>query len=149
MRKITALFLLMTVLCSALFLGSCGGDEATENSKDVSSTVSENADVNSSEESTPASEESVSVDDGKVEYTVKVTDNDGKAMAGVMVQLCLNSCIPKVTDANGTAIFNVEEADYKVSVMTMPEGYTYATDTTEYHFEEGSTSLTIVLTSAE
>lgn len=144
MRKtITALSLLL-VLCLALC--ACGGNNDGA-SKDTASSA--DASVEESIASSEVSAGEPSVDDGKVEYSVTVTDAEGKGMAGVMVQLCLDSCMPGVTDANGVAKFNLEAADYKVSIMTMPEGYTYAVDANEYHFEEGSTSLTIALTTAE
>lgn len=133
----------MLALCTVLSLCACG-EEADLNSTD--STAETSADVSEASAESVA-EESVAVD-GKVEYTVTVKDDIGNTMAGVMVQLCLDSCIPGATDANGVATFRLEAADYKASVMTMPEGYTYETDATEYYFEDGSTSLTIVLTAA-
>ena len=85
-------------------------------------------------------------DDGKVTYTVKVTDESGFAVAGVVVQLCKDSCIPSFTGEDGTCQFRVVEDDYKVSVTQAPEGY--AADATEYHFDAGSYELTIVLKAA-
>lgn len=87
-------------------------------------------------------------DDGKAEYTVTVTDADGNPLAGVMVQLCLESCVPGVTDENGVATYNLPEADYKAAIISLPEGYTYATDETEFYFN-GAYSLAIVLDKAE
>lgn len=78
-------------------------------------------------------------------YTVTVTDAEGNPISGVMVQLCLDACYPGVTDADGRAEFPLPEADYKVSLLTVPEGYTYSADTQEFHFEPGSKSLCIVL----
>jgi len=149
MRKTIIALSLLLMVGLVFSLCACGG-AGDDGSKDAVSSVdtsveSTHSEGNSAEASAPES----SVDDSKVEYKVTVTDSDGKGMAGVMVQLCLDSCMPGVTDANGVATFKLAEADYKVSVMTMPEGYTYAVDTTEYHFEEGSTTLTIVLTAVE
>ncbi|MBR6593973.1 MAG: hypothetical protein IKK83_02150 [Clostridia bacterium] len=151
MRRFVTVLSLILALCTLLCLGACGGKDADSSGDEpsadtsaadstVESVVSELVSETSDESSAP---------DGKVEYKVAVTDADGKAMAGVMVQLCLNTCCPGVTDADGVASFKLEAADYKVSVMTMPEGYTYASEETEFHFEEGSTELTITLKTAE
>ena len=78
-------------------------------------------------------------------YTVTVVDAEGAPISGVMVQLCLDACYPGVTDADGRIEFPVEEADYKVSLLAMPDGYTYSDETQEFHFPDGSKSLTIVL----
>ena len=86
-------------------------------------------------------------EDGKVDYTVKVVDGTGAPMAGVAVQICKDSCLPGVTNAEGVATFRVVEADgYKASFLTVPEGYT--AESAEVYFESGSTELTLVLTAA-
>ena len=78
-------------------------------------------------------------------YTVTVVDAEGAPISGVMVQLCLDACYPGVTDADGKIQFPVEEADYKVSLLAVPDGYTYSDETQEFRFPDGSKSLTIVL----
>ena len=82
-------------------------------------------------------------------YTVTVVDDRGAPIPGVMVQLCLDACYPGVTGEDGKAEFPVEEAAYKVSLLAVPKGYIYADETKEFHFEDGSKSLTIVLRSQE
>ena len=52
-----------------------------------------------------------------------------------------------MTDANGQAKFSVMEADYKVSFLSLPAGYTYSGDAQEFYFEEGF-ELTITLKAA-
>lgn len=81
-------------------------------------------------------------------YTVKVVDEQGNPIAGAMVQLCLEACYPHKTDASGIAQYVVAEADYKVSFLKMPDGYTYSSDIQEFHFEDGSYELTITLKAA-
>ena len=83
------------------------------------------------------------VPEGKVVYKVKVVDEGGNPVAGAMVQLCLEACIPSVTDAEGVATYTVDEANYKVSFVAMPQGYT--SDVTEFYFDAGSYELTITL----
>lgn len=78
-------------------------------------------------------------------YTVKVVDENGNPIAGAMVQLCLESCYPNKTDASGIAQYVVAEADYKVSFLKMPDGYTYSSDVQEFHFADDSKDMTITL----
>ena len=50
------------------------------------------------------------------------------------------------TDGEPCDYPNMAEADYKVSFINIPEGYTV--ETNEFHFEAGSTEMTIVLKAA-
>lgn len=97
------------------------------------------------ESSTAATTEAATqpVDDGKVTYEVKVVDEGGNPVAGAAVQLCKDSCLPGVTNAEGVAAFRTVEDTYKVSFMTMPAGYEAAAE--EFYFEDGSYELTITL----
>ena len=96
---------------------------------------------------TADTDEEPAVDDNKTAYTVKVVDGEGNPMAGVAVQICKDSCMPGVTDAQGVAIFRVVEAEgYKVSFLTVPEGYTAEAE--EFYFEAGVTEMTLTLTAA-
>ena len=78
-------------------------------------------------------------------YTVTVTDAEGNPISGVMVQLCLDACYPAMTDTAGRAEFPVPPGDYKVSLLTLPEGYGYSNETQEFSFEKEKFSLTITL----
>ena len=82
------------------------------------------------------------VSDGKVEYTVTVVDEAGNPVSGAAVQMCKDSCLPGVTNAEGVATFRVVEDDYKVSFMTMPAGY--EAEAEEFYFD-GAYELTITL----
>ena len=65
-------------------------------------------------------------------------------MSGAFVQLCLEACIPCMTTEQGVATYpNMDEADYKVSFITVPAGYELPTD--NYYFEKDSYELTLVL----
>ena len=101
---------------------------------------------------TPGSEASVPettaaatepADDGKVTYTVKVVDEGGNPVVGAAVQLCKDSCLPGMTNAEGIATFRTVEDSYKVSFMTMPAGFEAAAE--EFYFEDGAFELTITL----
>lgn len=134
-KKLLALLLAMVLVFG---LCACGGGEDQPDNTDGSTEPS----------STGETEESKTVDDGKVTYTVKVVDESGNPISGALVQLCLEACIPSATNDSGIATYNLEEADYKVSFMKLPDGYTYTTEATEFYFEDGSYELTITLKAA-
>lgn len=125
--KMKNIYALLLALCLMLGLCACGN----------------NADANESTTAGTTETTEATVDDGKVTYTVKVVDEGGNPIAGAMVQLCLEACIPALTNAEGVATYNLAEADYKVSFVQMPEGYT--ADATEYYFENGKCDMTITL----
>jgi len=81
----------------------------------------------------------------KVNYTVTVVDEAGNPIAGALVQLCNESCFPSATGDDGVAKFALDEANYKVSFLTLPAGYTYSGEEQEFYFEAGSVELTITL----
>lgn len=145
MNLMKRLFALVMVLCVMLSLCACGGsgsNDATDESSEP--TVTEGS--NGSEENTDNAE---NADDGLVDYTVTVTDENGSPIVGALVQLCMDTCYPSATGEDGVANFHVEEADYKVSFLTLPEGYTYSGDEDTFYFEDGSTDMVIVLKAAE
>ena len=123
---------LMMALLLMLGLCACGSEEAP-------ATEPADAVVETPVVTTAATE------DGKVTYYVTVTDEAGAPLSGVMVQICKDACLPGMTDASGTATFNVLEDDYKVSFLSLPAGYTYTTEETEFYFEEGSFEMTLTL----
>lgn len=133
--KMKNILLLILALCMVLTLCACG--------KPASNGSDETPAPSSTNETT---EETTEADDGKVTYTVTVVDEAGNPIVGAFVQLCLEACIPGATDAEGKATYNVEEADYKVSFVSMPAGYT--SDVNEFHFEEGKYEMTITLKAA-
>lgn len=122
------------VLMLALGLCACGGEETPKAEPTVAVT----------EAPAPVETEAEAVADGKVTYTIHVQDESGAAIAGAMVQICMDTCLPGMTDAEGNAVFTVDEADYKVSFLTLPAGYTYTTEETEFYFD-GATEITLTL----
>lgn len=129
MKKLLALILaLAMVFC----LCACGGDSNGSTDKDPTENQTQN-DTSSKEETTP-------------EFKVTVTDADGNAVKGAMLQICKDACVPAMTDENGVATFNIEITDgYKLSVMSCPEGYEYTGDS-EIYLEEGCTEYTLEIT---
>ncbi len=128
------IFALVLALCLALSLCACGGAAGNTETPTTEGT----------EATTPATEDTEPVDDGNVTYTVKVVDEGGNPIAGAMVQLCKETCLPGVTGVDGVAVFNVvEDSEYKVSFMSQPAGYEGIEEA--YYFEDGSYELTITL----
>lgn len=135
MKKIILLLLALSTLFA--FCACTSGGEA---SSDESST----ADV-STPVSTPVSQEESKEESLAPTFKVKVTDADGNAISGVMLQLCKDTCIPQKTAEDGVASFNAEITDgYKLSVLTCPAGYKYVGDA-EIYLQSGITEYTIVL----
>jgi len=126
------LLCLVLALVLAVSLCACGGNAG--NTTEASTTQT----------TTAATTAATQPDDGKVTYTITVTDEAGNPMAGVMTQICLDTCLPGVTNANGVATFKVVEADYKASIPAPPEGYAPVSDT----YFDGGYDLTLVLKAA-
>ena len=127
--------IVMLLLALSLVFALCACGETAEPATTTQATT----------EATEAKTETTepTVPEGKAVYKVKVVDEGGNPVAGAMVQLCLEACIPSVTDAEGVATYTVDEANYKVSFVAMPQGY--ASDVTEFYFDAGSYELTITL----
>ena len=139
MNKIIAMLL---VLAMALSLCACGAKE--EAAPATEAPVVTEAPV---ETEAPETEAVVEEEGG---YTVTVLDENGAPLAGVLVQLCKDACVPAATDAEGVARFNLPEDTYKVSFLALPAGFTYMDEAVqEFYFENGSTDMTITLKAAE
>ena len=126
------------MLGMALSLVACGGNEAGNNT--------ETPNTENTQQEQESEEET---EETGVVYTIKLVDEANNPIAGAVVQLCKESCIPKETDANGVAEFKVAEAEegYKGNVPVLPDGYTY--DGGDVYFEDGATEITIVVKSAQ
>lgn len=133
MKNVKSLLAVILMLTLALSLCACGGEAeapATEAPAVEAPVVTE----------APAEEEGG--------YTVTVLDDSGNPIAGAMVQLCKDACVPAVTDAEGVAKFNLPEDSYKVSFLMLPEGYAYMDEVQEFYFADGSMEMTITLKAA-
>lgn len=135
-RKLSAALLALLV---ALSLCACGGNSETTN--DEPDTTESSVAQDSSENESSQEEETST-------FEVKVVDDMGNPVEGVMLQICKDSCIPAKTDANGVATFNLEITDgYKLSVLSCPTGYEYRGEA-EVYLEDGSTEYTVELSEA-
>ena len=125
----------MLLALSLVFaLCACGGTEKPAPSTQATTEATEEKPAETTEPTIP---------EGKAVYTVKVVDEGGNPVAGAMVQLCLEACIPGITNEEGVATYTVDVAAYKVSFVAMPEGY--SSDVAEFYFDGDSTEMTITL----
>lgn len=140
--KIKSLLLIMLSVCLVFSLCACGGSNSDD---DTTKTTTNGSNATTTTTTTAApTTTTTTLAEGKVTYTVTVTDEGGNPISGAYVQLCLEACVPCMTNESGVATYpNMDEADYKVSFINVPEGY--SVETNEFHFEEGSTEMTIVL----
>lgn len=146
MKKLKHLFLCATMILAFGCLFACTKEDNSDN-KSNSETESKTADSvdKDTEKDTSEKDTAEKEPDDKVTYTVKVVDEEGNAVANAMVQICSESCIPGKTDENGVATFEVDKAEYKASFITLPEGYDYTTEETDFYFDGEKTELTITL----
>ena len=136
MKNFKKLFATILLASMVLTLGACGntgnGDSEADTNKE-----SESGQLPNSEKESEKTED---------KYIIKVVDESGNPIAGVMVQLCDDAnCMPNMTDDKGEAKFKFKEGvEYTGKIATMPEGYDYATDQHEFKFD-GVTQVTITL----
>lgn len=143
-RVLAVLLALGMIFCMCACGNSGNGDEISVSTTDstVCTTLADEK-TDPTEVTTEATE-----DTSKTVYQVSVVDEAGAPISGVMLQMCLETCVPGKTNDSGVAEFSLEEADYKVSLLNMPEGYDYATEEQEWYFQAGETTMTITLKSA-
>lgn len=142
MKRLLILMLVFGLVMCVCACGSANDDAST-------SETTLNDEKNNTTETTekPTGETEPSEEESKPNYQVTVLDESGNPIAGVMLQMCLETCVPGKTNENGVAEFFLEEADYKVSLLNMPEGYDYSTEEQEWYFASGETTMTVVLKS--
>lgn len=132
----------MLAICTVAAFCACGGSEDNDQAQTPDTQVTDTQAVVAD---TQKEVETEVVADGKVNYKVTVVDEAGNPIVGALVQLCNESCFPSATGEDGTASFSLDEANYKVSFLTLPAGYTYSGDAQEFYFEAGSVEMTITL----
>lgn len=142
MKKLIALLLALAMIIG---LVACGNPNAETPEEPDNTPVAPEQNDDPVVDPEPSEDEPVNTNPV---YTVKIVDEGGNPVVGVMVQICQGeTCLPgPLSDENGTVTFQVAEADYKVSFLGgVPAGYEYTTEETEFYFEDGSYEVTIVL----
>ena len=142
MKNIKILLTLLLVLCMSVFFSACG--EEKENSEN------EPKDSESVIDTTEDSESESDTVEALPAFNVKVVDTAGNPVKGVMIQICKDVCVPAMSGDDGVAVFNnMEITDgYKLSVLSMPEGYEY-TGEAEVYLESGITEYTVTINEVE
>ena len=140
MKSLKRIFATILMLCMVFTLTACGGNGNGDTEKNTEGSQNEST-VDKNTEDTKDTQ----VDDGKVVYKVTVLDEAGNPVAGAMVQMCLNSCVPGRTTDTGVAEFNLAEAEgYKVEILSLPAGFEKISEEPVY-LENGQTELTITV----
>ena len=119
MKKLLIVLLSLSLLVTAAFaLSSCGKDGgdtgATDGNGDTNNNTNDNTDGGNTS-------------DEKVDYTVKVVDQNGDAVAGVPVTLEIGPAtkVELTTNTNGVATHTMKETSLPIYAIlgTLPEGY--------------------------
>jgi hypothetical protein len=78
-------------------------------------------------------------------FVVKVVDQDGNPVAGVVVQVCNDStCVPMgSTDANGEAKRPSMNGSYAAKITELPDGYSVEDIDAYYDLVDGKVTITI------
>lgn len=145
MKTMLRIVAVLMALCLMLCLCACGnaddsGDGTTGSTGTTGTTGNgDTTDTTDPTNTTKPAEEPA--------YKVTVVDEGGNPVAGAWIQLCIEdgTCTPRSTDENGVAGFDLDEYNYKVSFMALPEGYAYTSEQDTWYFEDGKTEMTIVL----
>ena len=132
MRMLKLLSVCLLAVCLLTTLCACGGEPADPVDSSVPTTTTTTTTMTTAAQATS--------------YTVIVKDADGNPISGAMVQLCKETCIPTMTNANGVANWSMKVDEYKVSFAIVPTGYAVEE---AYYFEDGATEMTITLQAAE
>lgn len=113
--------ILISVLCLTFCLCSCGGEQDSDIKQ-----------PETSKNSAP-----------KIEVTV--TDTDGNAIEGVVLQIRKDKRVTARTNKEGKATFPLVPINgYKLSVLSIPDGYKY-TGQTEIYIRHGVSEYIIQL----
>lgn len=144
MKNVKILLALLLALTVMFSLCACGGDTDAGKESETTTAATEESTQGQTEETTQET-----VDDGKLTYKVIVVDEAGAPIAGAMVQICEGTaCNPGMTNAEGVAEIRAVEGSYEAKMLSMPEGYTYATEEEVFPYASGELEVTIVLKSA-
>lgn len=142
MKMIKRMLSMLLVLCMAFALCACGGNSESKEDEQNDNKVNSETNDDTKDDADEEVEEQPS-------FEVKVVDQDGNPVQGVMVQVCKEFCLPAISDADGIATISIEIEDgHKLQFSSAPEGYTYEGET-DIYLEAGQTEYTMELKKAE
>lgn len=135
MKRILAL-LMAAMMLSGLLCGCGNGDDPAESTTPSTTQPSQQI-ILPSFTTKPQN-------DGKVTYTVTVLDQNNNPVPGVAIQFCSgeNCKLPSNTDENGVLVQKYPAAEYYITLIELPAGYT--AEETKFYFGE-ETELTVVI----
>lgn len=144
---VLALFAMMATVCSCGDGGASDGTTAPDVTTDKPDVTTTSPDV------TTAEPDETTAPDNNITYTIKVVDQNGAPVEGVIVKLCEGEVCrkPVITGADGTAAYKFEPNGNELKAMIEVEqdeavsaAYTYSS---EYvHLEAGATEVTLTVT---
>jgi hypothetical protein len=122
-KKIFVLLLVLSIGASMIFgMTSCTEPENTD------TPCTEHADTDGNGKCDKCEADVEPAGDGKVDYVVTVTDEDGNPVEGATVVIYLNGLSERGeenTGADGKVTFRLKEGSYSASVVSAPSIYTY------------------------
>ena len=122
-KKILALLLVLSIWACMIFgMTSCTEPENTD------TPCTEHADTDNNGKCDKCEADVEPAGDGKVDYVVTVTDEDGNPVEGATVVIYLNGLVERGeedTGADGKATFRLKEGSYSASVVYASAIYTY------------------------
>ena len=141
------LFAILLLVCMVLSLCACDTADKNNTEPQVTEPQATQPQATEPQATEPQATEPQETEPQGISYIIKVVDEGGNPVANAMVQLCSDTCVPKMTNADGEAVYaNWEErSDFKASILSMPEGYEAATEQTDFYFGEGNYLVTITL----
>lgn len=90
--------------------------------------------------------EPTTVSTEKQTWTLRVTDQDGNPVPGVMVTFCSNeACTMVALDENGMGSFTGPAAQYHINFIQVPQGYS-AAGVADLYTDEHSGSMSVMIT---
>lgn len=143
---VLALFAMMATVCSC-------GDNGESDDTTVPAGTDKPDVTTKAPDVTTAEPDETTAPDTNVTYTIKVVDQNGAPVEGVIVKLCEGEVCrkPVITGADGTASYKFEPNGNELKAMIEVEqeeaisaAYTYSS---EYvHLEDGATEVTLTVT---
>ncbi len=135
MNNIKRLIAVLLVLASVFAFAACtsGSDNTTTTQKPQQSTPSSSASQpsepsvpgsSSTQPTPPPTEPEPTINPDDITFRVRVVDQNGDPIQGMMIQLCKETCTQATTNSDGWAYFTSAYAEgYTTNLLGWDEGY--------------------------